>query len=238
MNQRKVRDMGGLKGRDLKQRVRMLLESTDDPAALRELGRFPARKIVNPLFSFLYHTDEALRWRAVAFLGFIVSELADRDRESARVVIRRLMWNLNDESGGIGWGSAEALGEIMARHKGLATEYANILISYIREDGNFQEHELMQRGVLWGIARLAEKHPELLSGAVPPVRRFLDSDDPLKRGLSARILGLLHAKDAEAELVRLSNDESGFLVYLDGALQRSSVSRMAKWALEKLQEPG
>ncbi|MEJ2024708.1 MAG: hypothetical protein P8Y00_06800, partial [Deltaproteobacteria bacterium] len=101
---------------------------------------------------------------------------------------------------------------------------------------NFQEHELMQRGVLWGIVRVAEMHPELLSGAVPPVRKFLGSGDPLKRGLSARIMGLLHAKDADPELVRLSSDESRFMIFLDGALQRSSVARMAKWALEKLQE--
>jgi len=36
------------------------------------------------------------------------------------------MWSLNDESGGIGWGAPEAMGAIMARHTGLADEYANI----------------------------------------------------------------------------------------------------------------
>ena len=30
------------------------------------------------------------------------------------------MWTLNDESGGIGWGSPEVMGEILAAHKGLA----------------------------------------------------------------------------------------------------------------------
>jgi len=57
--------------------------------------------------------------------------------ESARVIMRRLMWSLNDESGGIGWGAPEAMGEIMARHEQLTKEYSAILGSYIREDGKF-----------------------------------------------------------------------------------------------------
>jgi len=40
--------------------------------------------------------------------------------------MRRLMWNLNDESGGIGWGNPEAMGEILACHEALANEYAPI----------------------------------------------------------------------------------------------------------------
>ncbi len=63
-------------------------------------------------------------------MGRVAADLADRDMESARVVVRRLMWNLNDESGGIGWGSPEAMGEIMACHEGLAEEYSCILISF------------------------------------------------------------------------------------------------------------
>ena len=61
-------------------------------------------------------------------MGALVFSLAEQDMESARVVMRRLMWNLNDESGGIGWGSPEAMGEIMARHSGLAEEYSKISV--------------------------------------------------------------------------------------------------------------
>ncbi len=95
-------------------------------------------------------------------MGMVVSNLADHDIESARVVMRRLMWNLNDESGGIGWGSPEAMGEIMARHSRLAQEFASILVSYINPDKNYIEHEILQRGVLWGIGRLAYERPEFV----------------------------------------------------------------------------
>ena len=88
-------------------------------------------------------------------MGQVVSNLADTDMESARVVMRRLIWNLNDESGGIGWGSPEAMGDIMACHQRLAEEYHRLLISYVRPEGNFLEHPQLQKGLLWGLARLA-----------------------------------------------------------------------------------
>ena len=103
----------GLRGRSLKQKVLELLKSEDLGRAIDQLCRLSPRHAVNPLFSFLYHRDEQIKWRAVNAMGAIVSKLADEDMESARVIIRRLMWNLNDESGGIGWGSPEAMGEIL-----------------------------------------------------------------------------------------------------------------------------
>jgi len=222
-----------LTGRRLKQRVGMLLESSDFSSMLRELRNFPARKVINSLFSFLYHSNDQMKWHAVTMMGTLVAELAEQNMESARVILRRLMWNLNDESGGIGWGSAEAMGEILANHKGLATEYANILISYIRKDGNFQENELMQRGVLWGIARLAQARPKLALDAAAHVMPFLSSPDPAKRGLAVRITALLRAGEARDALLHLRYDESEFSIYLDGSLLRCSVSEMAQWALEK-----
>jgi hypothetical protein len=222
-----------LKGRKLKQRVGKLLDSHDVSSMLTELHNFPARRVINSLFSFLYHSNGQMKWHAVTVMGILVAELAEHDMESARIILRRLMWNLNDESGGIGWGSAEAMGEILANHKGLATEYASILISYIRQDGNFQENELVQRGVLWGIARLAQARPELALDAVAHVVPFLSSPDPEKRGLAVRIIALLRAGEARDALLHLRHDESEFFLYLDGSLLRCSVSEMAQRALEK-----
>ncbi|MGD9194313.1 MAG: hypothetical protein PVH58_20495, partial [Desulfobacterales bacterium] len=115
----------------------------------------PPKRAVNPLFSLLCSLDERLKWRAVTAMGQVVSNLAETDLESARVIMRRFMWHLNDESGGIGWGCPESMGEIMARCERLADEYGFVLISYIQPEGNYLEHEILQRGVLWGVGRLA-----------------------------------------------------------------------------------
>ena len=153
------RQMGG---RQLKRKILELLNEDELEKSLETVCLMPARQAVNPLFSFLYHKDELIKWRAVTAMGTVVACLAHADIESARIVMRRLLWNLNDESGGIGWGSPEAMGEIMARHGGLAKEYAGILVSFINEAGNYLEHEILQRGVLWGLGRLAHERPELV----------------------------------------------------------------------------
>ena len=70
-------------------------------------------------------------------MGAVVEKLAWEDMEGARVIMRRLMWSLNEESGGIGWGAPEAMAEIMARHLELAREYSHMLISYMDYEGNF-----------------------------------------------------------------------------------------------------
>ena len=60
-------------------------------------------------------------------MGASLARLADADMEAARIVMRRLLWSLNDESGGIGWGAPESMAEAMCRHQGLALEYAHML---------------------------------------------------------------------------------------------------------------
>ena len=180
--------------RELKRALLGLLGSDDFEDRTGELFRFEPRKAINPLIALLCATGDLLRWRAIRALGMLVAELAQKDAESARIVMRRLIWSLNDESGGIGWGAPEAMGEIMARSEKLAREYAPILISYIRADGNPLENEPLERGALWGIGRLAQVRPELVRPWEDDVALHLASADAAKRGLAASCLGSLGAR--------------------------------------------
>ena len=155
--------------------------------------------------------------------------------ESARVIIRRLMWNLNDESGGIGWGSAEALGEILSLHHGLAVEYAHILLSFSFENGNFQETPAMQRGVLWGIGRLAQVEPDLAAGVAPHLPYFLQSQDPTVRGLAAWVAGLVRAGATRPELRRLREDDSEILIYMNRRLIGRKVGDLCKDSIKMIE---
>jgi HEAT repeat protein len=149
--------------------------------------------------------------------------------------MRRLMWNLNDESGGIGWGSPEAMGEILACHDGLAKEYAHILISYTREDGNYLEHEVLQRGLIWGIGRLAQVSPHILQNAVQHLFPYLESTDATVRGLAAWVMGLLAVDDAVSKLRGLKNDENQIQMYTDRGLVHRRVRDLAEEALDIIQ---
>jgi len=225
-------------GRQLKRKVLALLGSDNFDQSLNELCQLPARQVINPLFSLLLSSDEQIRWRAITGMGAVVAKLAESDMESARVIMRRLMWSLNDESGGIGWGAPEAMGEIIASHEGLAKEYASVLVSYIREDGNFLEYEPLQRGAVWGIGRATQARPHLVQDAGPHLLLFLESPDATVRGLAAWAVGLLGAEAARPQLEALLGDEAEVPLYIGGRLVVRCVGDLAKEALMGIRHKG
>ena len=95
-------------------------------------------------------------------MGEVVSKLAEKNIEVARNVMRRLILSVTEESGGIGWNTPEAMGEIMARSEKLAIEYHKILISYTEGGGNELDFEGLQKSVIAGIKRLEKVRPYLV----------------------------------------------------------------------------
>lgn len=218
-------------GRQLKKTVLGLLSSDDFETALAQIEQLPLRRAINPILGFLCADKELVRWRAVTATGAVVARIAAEDREAAREIVRRLMWSLNEESGGIGWGAPEAMAEIIARDGGLAREYAGIFVSYLDPQGNYLEHELLQRGVLWGVVRLAGVAPELVKDAAPHLRRFLGSRDAGVRGLAAAALGMLDDGDLRGDLEPLVQDEAQVRVYDGTRVTSRTVGEMAGEAL-------
>ncbi len=167
--------------RKIKNQVLDILSREDISGSLSLLDQYPPKKVLGPVFSGLLSPIQLTRWHAVTAMGHIVSRLAEYDLEQGRIVMRRLMWSLNDESGGIGWGAPECMGEIMARHETLALEFHCILFSYLveREDGadNFLEYEPLRRGAFWGLARFAQEKPEIASRAFRSALKALNSED-------------------------------------------------------------
>jgi len=221
--------------RRLKWEIQRQLARPDFKAVIPYFEALPGRKAVNPLLSLLLHPDERIRWHAVSAFGVVTAALADSDMESARIVMRRLMWHLNDESGGIGWGVPEAMGESLARHPGLADEFSKILLSYILPGGNFLEHEALQCGVLWGLRRLAGSRPNHLAGSGSSLMPFLKSAVPLQRGLAAAIIGCIGHPEAGVLLNGLMDDCSPVRIYCRCQIQRRTVAALAASALEKLE---
>ena len=220
--------------RFIKQHLLDLFKSTGLEELLLRMNLLPVRKVINPLLSFLYSEAPEVKWKAVSAIGMVVARLAETDLETARVIMRRLMWNLNDESGGIGWGTPEAMGEIMARHQGLAQEYAPFLISYIKPEANFIEHDLLQRAVVWALGRLAHSLPHFVNEAIPYLIPCLKSSDPQLRGLAAWALEPLKAVSAKEHLQILLNDSSPLTLYENGQLVSLQVSDLASRTLRAL----
>jgi hypothetical protein len=212
-----------LTNRQLKGIVFELLQLSDLKSCVEQISRFPFRQVVNPLFSFLYSLDEPTKWRAVSVMGAVIARSAEENMEPARIVMRRFIWNLNDESGGIGWGSPESMGEAMALNLSLADQYASILLSYINPDGNYLEHEDLQPGVLWGVGRLAHARPGYARDALPFLQPFLDSDRPVLRGMAAWVAGALPFDRTISFLNPLKNDTAHFKLYREGVLEEMRI---------------
>jgi len=189
--------------------------------------RLPGRQAVSPLFSFFYNMDHLVRWRSITVMGSVVSEMAENDVEKARVVMRRMIWNLNDESGGIGWGSPEAMGETMARSLLMADEYHHIFLSYIMPEGNFIEHEALQQGVLWGIARLAHSRPELVKSSVQRLYPYIDSCDPMLKGLAAWTAGIYDCQETNEKVAELAGNQTKLTVYTGKNLENVTIGDLA-----------
>lgn len=220
--------------RELKQKVLNLLKSADFQQALDDLTDFPLRKVLNPLISLFCSTDPLIRGRAVTAVGVVVEELARQDREAARIVMRRFMWMLNDESGGIGWGVPEAMAEVMARDEKLADEFADILVSYMDEQGNYLEYEALQRGLMWGLARISENRADHVRRAADYLPAFVHSSDPAIRGPALEAAARIMGEDARGYLECALEDDAEFLHYERGELSCISVKNMGRRAMKIL----
>ncbi len=220
----------------LKQEIIALLKSSDFPKDLESIAGIPIQKILGPLFAALCSEEEEIKWRAVSLIGIKVASLAKTDMEGARAILRRMIWLLNEESGGIGWGMPEAMGEILARNANLSREFAPILISFIRRDGNFLEFDLLQRGVLWGISRLAEVQPQRIQslGAETHLRPYLNSSDSLVRGLAAWVLGLIGGGESISHLKDLLQDEAEINFYKDQKFRKARIREVVSQSLASI----
>ncbi len=225
-----------MSSRDIRHRVKHFIKKADLASLLEYLRDVPGKKAIKPLIAGFYDTEPAKRWTAISAFGKVVSDIANQNMEDARIIIRRLMWSLNDESGGIGWGAPEAMAEVLANNEAMAKEYFKILVSYIREDGNFLEYTPLRRGALWGIARLAEVSPALLVGfdTVRFLRPYLQDEDPESRALTVKAVGLLGSRSDCAGLKVLFHDNAPVRIYSGKGFMDMTVGEMAREAYGKL----
>ncbi|MCL4424314.1 MAG: hypothetical protein M1553_02380 [Firmicutes bacterium] len=132
------------------------------------LLRLSVKDLLRVLLGLLYERDRLISCRAIEALALVVAEGRKRRPEMARDLIRRLLWSLNDESGGTGWNAPQAIGAIIATDPAGLAECIPILFSF-REDPSLTE------GVLWGLAAVARARPDLVRPYVLEIGVYLCS---------------------------------------------------------------
>jgi len=226
--------------RQTKQTIIALLRNSELPGVRSGLMNMPRTGVVNALFSCLCHADEKVRWHAVSGFGFLVPAIGAEKREDARVIMRRFLWMLNDESGGIGWGVPEAMGEVMHHSDFLAVEYLHMLVSYtmddgpeLFQDGNFLELAQLQEGVLWGLCRVAPKRAADLAGLKisDHIGRYFNSSNASVRGMACRLAGMLQLSEFAGRLEDGLTDHAALRYYDNGLFRDTTVAALAQTAL-------
>ena len=136
---------------------------------------------------------------------------------------------MRDESGGIGWGVPEILGEIVRNNPELCADIAPIIVS-------FHEEKMLNAGVLWAIGRIGKINAEFVDYAVPIIISFLESPELILRGYAAFACGKLSALTAVNELEKLRGDTGLVPFYEEGELNEKSVGEIASEAIKKLKK--
>jgi hypothetical protein len=182
-----------------KERVRKLVVDRD----LAGLASWAceSRDPLGGLFSLTYDRDDLTRWRAVEAIGIAGARLARSDIEKVRNFIRKLLWLMNDESGGVGWHAPEAIGELLFRVPELLVEYGKLLPQFLTEPP-------FDVGAHFAIARIAPRSAELISECKVTLLYSLKSEDPAIRAYAHIALGEdPSGDDAEVELYDFSDGE-------------------------------
>lgn len=222
--------------RAVKKQLMPLLRGDDLDLILAEVRQIPPHLVISSLMSGLYQANEKLKWNTVTVFGEVMDTIAKTDIEAARVIMRRMLWNLNEESGGIGWGMPEAMGEILAVNRQLSEEYAHMLVSYMREE-NFLELPALQHGLLWGIGRLSLVRPDLIFkyDGDGYMSLYLESSDRIVQGLASRNFGILRIKEAAFHIRDFVDLPDPIKLYQDRRLIDTTVGALARQALARIE---
>jgi hypothetical protein len=134
------------------------------------------RKVMSQLVRMAYDKETLAGWRAIKAVGLVSKELVRTDYEFLRETVRKLLWSLSDESGGIGWSAPELLGEIVSAD---AKRFGDIipLIAQVYE----VEEEVFRPGVVYALARIAETAPKQVAAYQKIAIMSLADKEPLTR---------------------------------------------------------
>lgn len=200
---------------------------------------------MSQLVRVAYDKETLAGWRAIKAVGLASRELVRRDYEFLRETVRKLLWSLTDESGGIGWSAPEILGEIVSADP---KKFSDIipLIAQVYE----VEEEVFRPGVVYALARIAETAPEQVAVYQKIVIMSLVDKNPLvkihgfelverlwqtaiKENLWSseyrrRIMGLIESSNLDqGEAWVYKND--GFIRYEVGETSKITQENLKKW---------
>ena len=182
--------------------------------------------VLGALVPLTYEADEELAWRAVEAMGATAARVAERNPAAALEHLRRLLWLLSEESGGICWRAPESMAEIVRRQPEAFADYIPIIVHLLVE---LAEEDLahFRPGVLWAIGRLGPLASDEVAAVLPAVRTALAHPDPQVRGMAVWALVECGQSDVVTAIEPLSLDSGPVDLFEQGRLVRTTVGALA-----------
>ncbi len=186
--------------------------------------------VIRLLISLSYDRQDVTSWRAIEAVGVISRAFSKDSKERLGIVrdtVRRLLWSMGEESGGIGWSSPELLGEIVTGEPDAFNDIVPILWS-------FRDEDMFRAGILWAMGRIAAIRPDLVGFTLQDLPGMLEDKNPAVRGYAIWLMGVLGPGGSGNEQISRFLDDSGPVpFYKEGELIARTVAEVAGEVLHK-----
>ncbi|MFQ3574160.1 MAG: DVU0298 family protein [Thermodesulfovibrionales bacterium] len=216
---REVKAMN-MSSREMKSTLERLLNDMN----YDEIAKMAAENstVISKLISMSYDKESLLTWRAIDSLKEISRVLTPIDIGLMRNIVRKLLWSITDESGGIGWSACEMLGSIVSAYPEQYSDIIPIIWS-------FREEEIFRAGSLWAMAQIAMVDPSVSDMVCGDLMAMFNDKDSTVRGYAVFCQSVLKCNiDIKDISEKLSNDDGKLLFYDNGYLKEFTVSSLVK----------
>jgi len=212
-----ARDPKRQKKRSSKLIVKKLVEAGDIDS-LVDLS-FDDIRTLRFMQRLLYEPDPAKRYKTAWLIGQVSARLATREPGPVADMLHRLFESCSD-SASMPWGMVEAIGAIIAARPDIYGAFTRHLLNFMGDAGT-------QEAVIWGMGEIAGVRPDLIRKTpFYSTFHFLEHENPVLRGLLARMLGRIKATEASFQLIGLQNDQSEIVIYEKGEPVTTTVAAL------------
>jgi hypothetical protein len=175
------------------------------------------------LLSLAYDTDELIRWRAVETIGRVAKLQSAKDIAKVRDLIRRLLWLMNDESGGLSRTAPETIGEILVNVPSLIDEFGELLLAFLHE-------EPFETSAHLAIYRIASVDPKPFMKHYETLINSLSNPEPKIRAYSILALNKITPVKSRAHAKEKIEDETSLTIYdfNSGAMIKTTIKNIVQ----------
>lgn len=173
------------------------------------------------LISLSYDKENSMSWKAIQAMGHVAKAYVEAEKfESLRNTIRKLLWSMTDESGGVGWRAAELIGEIIYASPALFKDIIPILWSQ-REENSFLE------SVLRSMIKLSNKINlfDYIKIDETELKDLLNHKNDEIKALTAILIYKTNIKIPVSENIK----DTTLSVYIDGKVVKVKTAKAEKY---------